>query len=226
MTGLSHATIVLDVNETLSDLAPMRRVFAGLGAPEYLAPSWFASLLRDGFARLVTGEQEQFSVVAAAAARVLLADQPLTVSLDDAVAQILDGFLTLPVHPDVPEGLRALTADGHTVVTLTNGSVEVSERLLAGAGVREQVDRLIAAQDVGQWKPAPGAYQYAARVCGAELASMMLVAVHPWDIDGAAKAGMRTAWIDRHGTPYPEHFRAPDYHVADLAALAPALHDG
>jgi 2-haloacid dehalogenase len=42
--------IVLDVNETLSDMAPMGQRFADVGAPPLLAKVWFASLLRDGFA--------------------------------------------------------------------------------------------------------------------------------------------------------------------------------
>jgi hypothetical protein len=28
---------------------------------------------------------------------------------------------------------------------------------------------------------------------------MLLVAVHPWDIHGAAQAGMGTAWVNRTG---------------------------
>ncbi len=32
----------------------------------------------------------------------------------------------------------------------------------------------------------------------------MLVAVHPWDIDGAARAGLATAWINRNGGVYPD----------------------
>ena len=51
----------------------------------------------------------------------------------------------------------------------------------------------------------------------------MLVAVHPWDIDGAARAGLATAWINRTGDPYPEYFRAPDIQVGSLTALADAL---
>ena len=31
----------------------------------------------------------------------------------------------------------------------------------------------------------------------------MLVAVHPWDIDGASRAGLVTAWLNRSGGPYP-----------------------
>jgi len=52
---------------------------------------------------------------------------------------------------------------------------------------------------------------------------MMLVAVHPWDVDGAGRAGLRTAWLNRGGTGYPVHFRRPDLEVRSLADLAGAL---
>lgn len=59
------------------------------------------------------------------------------------------------------------------------------------------------------WKPAREAYAYAARTCRTEPAGMALVAVHPWDIDGAARAGLATAWINRTGVPYPGCCRTP-----------------
>ena len=49
---------------------------------------------------------------------------------------------------------------------------------------------------------------------------MLLVAVHPWDIDGAKRAGLRTAWINRGGQPYPGYFLAPDHSVTGLSELA------
>ncbi len=49
---------------------------------------------------------------------------------------------------------------------------------------------------------------------------MLLVAVHPWDIHGAHQAGMRTGWISRQETPYPDYFSAPDLRAPDLGALA------
>ena len=44
--------------------------------------------------------------------------------------------------------------------------------------------------------------------------------MHPWDIDGAARAGLRTAWIDRTGAAYPTHLTPPDRTVATVAELA------
>jgi 2-haloacid dehalogenase len=50
-----------------------------------------------------------------------------------------------------------------------------------------------------------------------------MVAVHPRDIDGAARAGLRTAWIDRAGGPYPGYLTPPDHRVSSLGELAARL---
>jgi 2-haloacid dehalogenase len=55
---------------------------------------------------------------------------------------------------------------------------------------------------------------------------MLLVASHPWDIDGAARAGLRTGWLNRTGNAYPAHFRAPDYTARALTGLADQLASG
>lgn len=44
--------------------------------------------------------------------------------------------------------------------------------------------------------------------------------VHPWDIGGPRRAGMRTAWLIRRGQTYPGYFLAPDHSVAALTELA------
>jgi FMN phosphatase YigB (HAD superfamily) len=51
---------------------------------------------------------------------------------------------------------------------------------------------------------------------------MMLVAVHPWDIDGG-RAGLSTAWIDRDSVPYPSFSVAPTCTVGSLHELPAAL---
>lgn len=215
--------IVFDVNETLSDMKPLAQRFVDVGAPELAAKVWFASLLRDGFALAVGGGFERFGLLGEGALRVALANTALDRDVDAVVRHIMDGFGELGVHPDVPEGVRRLRETGVRLVTLTNGSVDVSERLLTRAGIRSQFDQLLSVESAGVWKPARGAYEYAARTCGVPAEEMMLVAVHPWDIDGAARAGLRTAWIDRDGTPYPPYFTPPELTVAALTGLAEVL---
>ncbi len=215
--------IVFDVNETLSDMAPMADRFADVGAPPHLAQLWFAALLRDAFALTAAGGADRFATFAADGVRTVLHDVACDRGLDEAVAHILDGFQALPVHPDVPDGVRALRATGRRLVTLSNGGAPVAEGLLRRAGLRDEFERVLSVEQAGVWKPAPGSYAHAARECGVEPAEMLLVAVHPWDVDGAIRAGLAGCWIDRTGVPYPSYCHEPTLTVASLPELAQRL---
>jgi 2-haloacid dehalogenase len=217
------SVVVFDVNETLSDMRPMARRFADVGAPEQLAKLWFASLLRDGFALTAAGGRRPFAEIGVTALRTVLHGVDLDRDLDEAVDHVMSGFSQLPVHPDVPDGIRALRRSGRRLVTLTNGATNVAQRLLGDAGILSEFEQLLSVEDAPAWKPARAAYEYAASACGAELGEMLLVAVHPWDIDGAARAGMTTAWIDRAGAPYPDYFTPATFTVAALTELAGRL---
>jgi 2-haloacid dehalogenase len=227
----SPSVIVFDVNETLSDLRPLAERFLAVGAPAHLAPLWFATVLRDGFALAVAGEARPFAQLGAEALRTLLhgADlrrdpaAGLDGSLESAVAHVLDGMGRLPLHPDVAEGIRGLRAAGHRLFTLSNGATEVGERLLRAGGVREEFEAVLSVQDAGAWKPAAAAYEHVLRVSGSRAEEALLVAVHPWDVDGAARTGLSTAWIDRNGTPYPASFTPPQVRAGSLVDLREQL---
>ncbi|HVE29819.1 MAG TPA: haloacid dehalogenase type II [Mycobacteriales bacterium] len=208
------AVYVFDVNETLSDLAPMGTRFAEVGLPPTAAQLWFAALLRDGIGVAAAGGLVRF----ADAARGVLA--PMLPGDPDAVQHVMAGFQNLPVHPDVPAGVRALRAAGHRLATLSNGAAEVAAGLLGRAGVRDQFEALLSVEDAGAWKPARAAYLYAADRLRVRPAEATLVAVHPWDIDGAARAGLRTAWINRTGAAYPAHLTSPERTVRTVGELA------
>ena len=215
--------VVFDVNETLSDMAPLRERFQDLGVPGDLAATWFAGVLRDGFALAVGGVSQAFADIAESGLRWHLHGLDLDRGEDEAVAHVMDGFASLAVHPDVPGGVRALRDAGYRLVTLTNGSTSVSERLLGSAGLLDHFERLMSVEDAGVWKPARAAYAHALDVCGVDADRALLVAVHPWDVDGAQRAGLRGAWINRQGAPYPDHFRAPDLRAPSLEELAQQL---
>lgn len=216
--------VILDVNETLSDLEPLRARFAAAGAPGHLLETWFAGTLRDGFALAASGAARPFADVGAAVLAGLLSHVTgLTLPVDEAVTDVLDGVTSLDVHADVPAGLRALADAGVRVVTLTNGSVAQSTTLLDRAGVADLVERRLSVDDAGRWKPHPEAYRYAAKECGVPLERCAMVAVHPWDLQGAAAVGMTCGWIDRRGTPWPAVFPEPQARGATLGAVASAL---
>jgi 2-haloacid dehalogenase len=215
--------LVFDVNETLSDMAPMADRFAEVGAPPHLAGVWFASLLRDGFALTAAGSTEAFARIGEEALRGLLATEDLSRELDEAVGHVMSGFMRLRLHPDVADAVRSLRDMGLRLVTLSNGSTRVAEALLTAGGVRDEFEALMSVEEVGVWKPGRAAYEHAARRCGTEVGALMLVAAHPWDIDGAARAGLSTAWVNRGGRPYPAYFTGPTVAVTALTELPARL---
>jgi 2-haloacid dehalogenase len=50
-----------------------------------------------------------------------------------------------------------------------------------------------------------------------------MVAVHPWDIDGAQRAGLHGAWLRRGASVYPQTMIRPRYSEQDLRELADVL---
>lgn len=73
---------------------------------------------------------------------------------------------------------------------------QIAGKLFSDAGIRDESESLLSVEDAPAWKPARGSYQNAAASTGTDPGSMLLVAVHPWDIHGAARAGLRTAWLN------------------------------
>ena len=218
--GRRPALLVFDVNETLSDMAPLRQRFAAVGAPTGLMGVWFAGLLRDGFALTATGDNEAFADLAAEGLRLTFHGVSLDRPVDAAVKHVMEGLPTLGVHPDVVDGVRALAEGGLRLVTLSNGSTGIAEKLLEEAGVRDRFEVLLSVEDAALWKPAKESYAYALEYCGVDAADAMLVAAHPWDTHGASRAGLMSAWVNRAGGPYPSYFAVPNVTVLTLTELA------
>jgi 2-haloacid dehalogenase len=213
------SVIAFDVNETLSDLSPLGARFLEVGASASAAPLWFASLLRDGFALTAAGANPAFADVAREQLLRQLADVQLNRSLEEAAQHVLAGFASLELHPDVANGLDLLHEDGFRLVTLSNGATSVADRLLTSANVRDRFERLLSVEDAGAWKPSAQAYEYAAQECEVKPEQMLLVAVHPWDVDGAQRAGLQSAWVNRSGAAFPATFLAPTYTVTGVDQL-------
>ncbi len=219
------ALCVLDVNETLSDMSPLAERFEQVGLAGQ-QEAWFASVLRDGFALSLVGAAPVFREVASDLLHSRLAVAGVTGDqADDAVATVIAGFAELALHPDVAPGLRRLHEAGVRLVPLTNGATAMSDRLFDSAGLLPLLERRLSVEDVGPWKPHPAPYAHALTQSGVEAGAAMLVAVHPWDLQGARSAGLRTAWIRRGAEEWPGCFEAPELVASGLDDLAARLLD-
>lgn len=197
--------MLLDVNETLFALSGLRPAFHATEVPVEKMPLWFARVLRDGFALAAAGEFATFGDIARAAF-VGLDPGRLTPADADTV---MNQFARLQPHPDVPEGLAELKAHGLRVMTLTVGDVSLVRSLFSTANLDQFVDGYLSADAVGQWKPGPKAYTYGIEQIGLPADRVALIAAHSWDIDGAARAGLRTGFITRlESSPSPVFAKA------------------
>ena len=145
------AVILFDVNETLSDMSPMAQRFLDVGAPAQLAATWFATLLRDGFALTAAGAIAPFAQLGIGALRANLHGVLPHRAIDEAVAHIMEGFGKLPVHKDVIDGIPILAALDTRLVTLSNGATTVAQSLFERAGIGEHFEQLLSAEDAGVW---------------------------------------------------------------------------
>ncbi|MEU2060726.1 haloacid dehalogenase type II [Streptomyces sp. NPDC013455] len=195
--------VVFDVDETLTDLSALGTRLAEAGLPGRLLPAWYAGVLRDGVALTLAGGRAPFAAVARDGLRTLAMGTPGVTDPEAAADHVLAGLRELPLRPDVPGGVRALRAAGFRLVTLTNGSADTARAVLGRAGLTDCFETHLDVAAVGRWKPAREAYAQAVETAGVPADEVVLVSVHPWDIDGAARAGLATAWLRRTPQPYP-----------------------
>jgi 2-haloacid dehalogenase len=94
----------------------------------------------------------------------------------------------------VPAGLETLRR-GRVVAALSNGNLALLVDLVRHADLR--FDCLLSAELAQVYKPEAEVYLTGVRLLGLEPSEVMMVAAHPFDLNGARGAGLRTAFIDR-----------------------------
>lgn len=209
--------VALDVIGTLFPLTPLQPRIAALGLPPAGLEHWFATATRDAFALAAAGDYRPFADVLAAALDTVLAGQTLDPPAGDRKA-LLDAMGTLDARPDARDALAALARAGVRCVALTNGGRASTEALFARASLAPFIDRIVSTDEIGVAKPVGRVYHAAADAAGMAPDRVTMVAVHPWDLNGAAAAGLRTAFLD-DGRPYPSTMRAPDCRASSLGTL-------
>lgn len=208
------AAVVLDVNETLLDLRGLEPTFDAMGLPGAM-PLWFSHTLRNGFALAASGDCRPFAEVATDA---LIGLSPSRLTRRDGEA-LLDAFGRLEPHPDVEPGLRELADAGIPAMTLTIGDADLVAGIMDRSGLGDLFAGHLSAGDIGRWKPAPAPYLAACLALDLPPAEVTMVAAHAWDLHGAHRAGLRTAFLSRVHGPRSEIFAAPDLVAPDLPAL-------
>lgn len=101
---------------------------------------------------------------------------------------------SLDPWPDVVPGLTRLR-QRHPVMAFTNANGSLAEAVVAHAHL--PADRILGADLFGHYKPDPALYMGAVNLLQIAPENILLVAAHNDDLNGARKAGMKTAFIPR-----------------------------
>ena len=102
------------------------------------------------------------------------------------------------------------------MAALTNGNAD-----LGAIGIAPLFRFQLGAREFGAAKPDPGIFLEACRRLALAPGDVLHVGDHPlMDVAGAARAGMRTCWIDRGEHAWPHDLAPADLHFVHLAALA------
>ena len=213
--------VAFDVIGTLFSLENQRPLLVALGLPESSLETWFASSLRDLFALGAVGRLVPMATVLEdnlCGMLVAAGLEPPPHRIEMAIA----GMAWLAPQPGAATALQVLRDAGLSCLALTNGSRATTEALLERAGLISSFDAVLSVDEVGLPKPRAEVYLAAVRRLGVTPAELALVAVHPWDIQGAANAGLATGYVSGESL-FPSCFDQPTFRASGLPGIAHRL---
>jgi putative hydrolase of the HAD superfamily len=118
-------------------------------------------------------------------------------------------------YPDAPDALRRIAARV-PVAAVSNGNAD-----LAAIGIDAHFRFQLGAREHGAAKPSASIFHAACERLRVAPSEVLHVGDDiEMDVVGAARAGLRTCWLDREGLPWPHADLQPDLHFTSLAALA------
>jgi 2-haloacid dehalogenase len=142
---------------------------------------------------------------------------------DDAVAAAMERAARMPAYSDAAAAIDRLAGAGLHVGVLTNTPTPRAEAALKAAGLRDALELVVGSDDTGAFKPHPQVYARGVERAGAPASEVCMIATHGWDLLGAHRAGMRTAWVRRKElVRYPAN-PPPDAEGDGLLEVADAL---
>lgn len=205
-----------DVNETLLDLRALDPLFKQLFGDAAARAAWFAQVIQSALLHNALNTYAPFGRIAAAA--VEMTAQRLGVTLPrDAADEIVTALTALPAFPEVRDALTAARRAGYKTAALTNGTRAIAVAQLTSAGLIDTFDEVISADEVKHLKPAKQVYHLAAKTLRIPPRQLWMVAAHGWDIAGAKRASLRTAFVARRGAAAETLFPTPDLTGHDIA---------
>lgn len=236
MSGQSIATADRELRMTMESLASIRAcVFDAYGTlfdfaaaakscreelgdqVDKLTGIWRDKQLQYTWLRALQGRYADFWQVTSDALDFAL--ETLGIDKPGLRDRLMNIYLTLEAFPEVPAVLKRLKQAGLQTAILSNGSPNMLDAAVNGAGLAGLLDYVLSVDEVGVYKPHPKVYQLAVERLGVPASAILFQSSNAWDAYAASAFGMRVVWCNRYGQP-PERLPGrPDCEVKSLAEL-------
>ncbi|MEA2291561.1 MAG: 2-haloacid dehalogenase [Solirubrobacteraceae bacterium] len=212
--------VLFDLNGTLVDPAVLAQPLGDTPAAEELVQRALDAAIAQAMVTTLTGRHAEFATLIDAA----LWRELTLARLDPALTAPAMALLgSMPAFLEAPGALERLRGEGMRLGVLTQSSTRAAEQVLRFAGLRDRLDLVLGADEVGAFKPDPRVYEAALARTGAAADETCLVAAHWWDVTGAARAGLRTGWVARRERVLLSTVPEPDVSGRDLAEVAEGI---
>lgn len=137
---------------------------------------------------------------------------------DEAFAVFYRARNEVALFDDVLPALGRL-AGRYRLFAVSNGNAD-----LAAIGLAHFFERSLPAREAGVLKPDPRIFATLLDAARVPASRALHVGDDPRaDVEGARGAGLRTAWLNRAGRPWPDAIEAPDCTVGSLLELVTLL---
>ncbi|MDP2245699.1 haloacid dehalogenase type II [Pseudomonas sp.] len=217
--------VAFDIYGTLIDTqAVLARLTDLIGdkAPA-VSRSWRQKQLEYSFRRGLMHDYCDFSVCTRQALVFACREHAVAIG-EEAIELAMQAYADLDAFADVPAGLEALHKQGMHLYAFSNGSRAAVQRLLERAGIGHYFTSVVSVEDVRSFKPDPAVYAHLVRSCGVPAAQLCLVSSNPFDVLGAAHAGLRSAWLRRDPTSQFDPWESqPDITLEGFGEVASRL---
>ena len=215
--------ILLDMIETLLNIEGVKGIISKqLGNRPELGDAWFSNMLLYSQVDSLTDNYHDFWKIACASFEMIAQSNHIQYDLND-IFDLIKRINYAPAHPDVAEALTSLKANGYKLVTFTNSSKAGVYLQLSTNHIDQYIDQSISTDDIGYFKPHPHTYLTVTRMLQVDPQDCLMVASHGWDIAGAARVGMKTAFLHRNQYALYSLAPQPDFNEVDLKSLSDKL---
>ena len=221
-------TITIDLDDTLWELLPVikraeRRLYGWLQEnypriTEMYEPTDLREVRTQVIAEFADRTHDLTFLRKTVLGRVAVAAGYSTDFIDEAFGVFDVARNDVDIFPEVIPALEALN-ENFVLIAVTNGNAN-----LTSIGIDHLFGDVVTAAMAGVAKPARQVFDLAVQVGGASAEQTLHVGDHPLnDVEGARDAGLRTAWVNRTASIWPDEFAAPEFEVTHVGELLDLL---